>query len=204
MKKIILTLSLFVSFLSTAHADTNSLRVVLQGGAACPGLRGMSTLVRVHQNADGTYSKDSSEFVVPSGYLLEITDIEWQMPLTQVTAWQNVLTLYVQNRSSLGGFTAFSYGYGPMINATEPSAGTLVINSANGLVYDLYASKTLTFGSGILVAPAARACVGASGFNETIAGGSTPFVLRGKLIPDGVSTGVVTGLSTGAVSTLAN
>jgi hypothetical protein len=195
MKKTILSiLSLFVS-LSAAHADTNSQRVVLQmGGTKCPGSGSMSTLIRVHQNADGTWSKDSSEFVVPSGYLLEITDIEWQMPLSQVNAFQNVLTLYVQNRSSLGGFTAFTYGYGPMINATEPTPGALVLSSANGLVYDLYASKTVTLGSGVLVGPAARACVGASGFNEIIAGGSTPIVLRGKLIADGVPTGLVTGL----------
>lgn len=196
MRKLILTtLSMFL-FLSTAHADTNSLRVTLQvSNSLCPGFRNMNTLYRVHQNADGTWSRDSSEFVVPSGYLLEITDIEWQMPLTQLSAFQNVLSLYVQNRSTLGGFTAFTYGFGPMINATEPSPGSLQINSANGLVYDLYGSRTVSLGSGVLVGPTARACVGTSGYLETIAGGTSPIVLRGKLIPDGVSTGVVTGLS---------
>jgi hypothetical protein len=185
MKTNLLSLFVLVSVGSFAHADTASMGGVFQLGAACPGLSGSYELVRVHQNPDGTTSTDSSEFVVPSGLLLEITDIEFQ-PWVVPSWFDSSVTLYVQNRSSQRGYVAAAWNSGPgYLGTASTSDGS--ITTATTVIVSPHTTEVFHLNSGVLVGPAARVCVSVPQ-RGTLPGMLTGTLVRGKLISDGVTT----------------
>ena len=198
MKTNLLSLFALVSIGSLSHADTASMRGVFQLGAACPGGAG-NELVRVHQNPDGTTSTDSSEFVVPSGMLLEVTDIEYEPSVVQNSWFEQPTFLYVQNRSTLRGYVAASWNQGPAYLGTANSDGSITYGS--GVFTTPHTTVVFHLNSGVLVGPAARLCVNLPKYGS-LPGTNTGAIIRGKLIGDG-STTVITpppvGIGTSAM-----
>jgi hypothetical protein len=163
MRSALLSIAVLLSSVSAARADVASDRVVLTLGAACPGNPALGReVIRVYQNPDGTFGYDPAPFLVPVGSLLEITDLELQPSLTAPPSrYQQFVALTVQNRTTGRNYVAASFTFAPD---------------------DVVATKKWTFGSGPLVAPAARLCVEVTAPLGELPETAQQLILRGKLI----------------------
>jgi len=173
---------------STARADVASDRVVLILGGACP--KGATTpaigslLRRLYLNPDGTTTQETTEYRVPPGHYLEVTDMEWQ-PSGMIPRWGQQLTLFVQNRNNASQFyAAAAFGWGPMSIAVQSGSNPSLLDPTPQSVYDRM-TRTHSFGTGPLVSSAGRLCVQNSWDTNQLPSAGAGVIVRGRLIPTG-------------------
>lgn len=107
MRKLIgLLIASGLAFASTARADIVNETVALSTGVgSCPG--GGAAVKQEFQDPDGGYTWSNSEYEVPAGYVLEITDVDVQHNMQgEYSDW---VTVSVRNRlDSTKQYTGFA------------------------------------------------------------------------------------------------
>lgn len=143
---------------SDAHADVVGDRVVLVIGTnGCPS--GEVGFQRVLQSPDGTSRLEATEFQVPAGKYLEVTNVEYSLPI-----WTGYATGYTQSLGILGrqrvGTSSISIFYATFANADIFEMGER--NNAEGVglfVNQNSATHVAAFPVGPLVGNELRVCV---------------------------------------------
>ena len=171
-----LTASLAALAPCSAHADTAGDRVLLLTGAAgCPS--GQTGFRRLHQSPDGPQTLDSTEFQVPAGKYLEITNIEYTFPYWTAFASSYVqsVDLFVRQRVGTQVTNAFAVTYS---NAPVFDAGANGFSDFGQYTSPGAETHVATFPAGPLVSSQARLCLSAaSTFFST-----GRYKIRGRLI----------------------
>jgi hypothetical protein len=145
---------------SDAHADAVGDRVVLvQGTSGCP--TGEVGFKRLLQLPDGTSRLETTEFQVPAGKYLEVTNVEYSLPV-----WTGYATSYTQSFGVLGrqrtGTSAIA-----IFNATFANANILETDERGGVdgqgqfVSQNAATHVVAFPVGPLVGNELRVCANA-------------------------------------------
>ncbi len=146
---------------SDAHADAVGDRVLLvQGPSGCPS--GEVGFRRLVQSPDGTSRLETTEFQVPAGKYLEVTNVEYTLPI-----WTGYATSYTQSIGILGRQRAGTLAIS-IFNATFANANILETDERGGVdgqgqfVSQNSATHVAAFPVGPLVGNELRVCVNAA------------------------------------------
>lgn len=178
-KTALLALTLAAALPAVAHADAVNDRVYLLtgGSSGCPS--GQLGYHRILQSPDGGVTTTGAEFQVPVGKFLEVTSIEYELPMYMPWATSYTQTFDVTARGRTTNLTS------GVFSARYSNSPIFVAERGGWEVGGEYTSpgaetRVASFPSGPLVGNGARICLAATN-NFRIYGGDVR--IRGRLIP---------------------
>ncbi|MFN0248700.1 MAG: hypothetical protein ACKV2T_17560 [Kofleriaceae bacterium] len=142
---------------SNAHADVVGDRVVLvQGTNGCPA--GEVGFQRLHQSPDGTSRLEATEFQVPAGKYLEVTNVEYSLPhwTGYAIGYQQSLGIFGRQRAGASSIAIFTATFANSNLLEIDERGNAV--GAGSFVAQNSATHVVAFPVGPLVGTALRVC----------------------------------------------